>query len=138
MSTDGAGTSDPRGKSVLIVDDDADIRMYLRFIIKGAGFQVLEGETGEDAIRKLAERPDAIVTDLIMPGCGGLGLLRHLKTLPGPVPPVIVITAYEKRHPDVNSAIMDPNVVQCLSKPLNDNVLIGALHRYLKTEPLGG
>jgi len=136
MSATAYGDSDPRSKRVLIVDDDADIRLYLQLIVKNAGFGVLEGASGEDAIRQLSEKPHAIVTDLIMPGCGGLGLLAHLKTLPGPVPPIIVITAYEKRHPSVSAALMDPNVVQCLGKPLNEEGLLGALHRYLKTEPL--
>ncbi len=135
----GAATyedSDPRSKRVLVVDDDVDIRLYLQLIIKNAGFSVLEGASGEDAIRQLSQNPHAIVTDLIMPGCGGLGLLEHLKTAAGPVPPVIVITAYEKRHPAVSAAMMDPNVVQCLGKPLNEEGLLGALHRYLKTVPL--
>ena len=128
--------TDPRGKRVLVVDDDAEIRLYLQMIIEKAGFNVIEGASGEDAIRQLSQNPDAIVTDLIMPGCGGLGLLLHLKTLAGPVPPVIVITAYEKRHPSVSAAMMDPNVVQCLGKPLNEEALLGSLHRYLKTVPL--
>ena len=130
--------ADPRGKRVLVVDDDDEIRLFLTTIIKGAGFEVIAGSSGEDAIARLAQKPDAIVTDLIMPGCGGLGLLKHLKTVPGPVPPIIVITAYEQRHAQVSEALMDPNVIQCLAKPINEDKLLGALHRYLKTEPLPG
>jgi signal transduction histidine kinase/CheY-like chemotaxis protein len=127
---------DPRGKTVLVSDDDDNIRNLLEILIGSAGFKVVTASSGEEAISKLAGKPDALLLDLIMPGCGGLGVLKHLKTVPGPIPPVIVITAYENRHPTVVEAVMDPNVVQCLAKPMNHEVLIEALHRYLNTDPV--
>ncbi len=136
MSTDGFDATDPRGKTVLIVDDDENICNLLEVLIATGGFKHIIATTGEEAIRKLAQKPDAILLDLIMPGCGGLGVLKHLRTASQPIPAVIVITAYEQRHPTVIEAIMDPNVLQCLGKPVNHEVLIEALHRYLKTEPL--
>lgn len=132
----GYGPADPRAKKVMIVDDDEGILNLISLLVKTAGFQILTSSNGEEAINKLAEKPDALVLDLIMPGCGGLGVLKHFKDKPGPVPPILVITAYEKRHHSVQEAMMDPNVVQCLAKPLQHELLLEALHRYLKTEPL--
>ena len=128
--------TDPRGKTILIVDDDESILNLLELLVRTAGFKVLPTMTGEQAIAKLSEKPDAILLDLMMPGCGGLGVLEHLKGAAGPIPPVIVITAFEHRHPSVSAAIMDANVVQCLSKPVDRDTLLGAIHRYLKTEPV--
>ena len=136
MSEKELAATDPRGKKVLIVDDDENIKDLVSLLVKVAGFKMITASTGEEAIGLLAQKPDALILDLIMPGCGGLGVLKHLKTQPAPLPPVIVITAYENRHPSVQEAVMDPNVVQCLAKPLNHELLIEALHRYMKTEPL--
>ncbi|MBI5625337.1 MAG: response regulator [Elusimicrobia bacterium] len=128
--------TDPRGKKVLIVDDDEGILSLVELLVRTASFQVLTAMRGEDAIKKLEEKPDVIVLDLIMPGCGGLGVLQHLNAIQGPKPPVIIITAYASKDPDVAKAIKDPNVFQCQAKPLNHELLLGALHLCTKTQPL--
>ena len=135
-SPGGFSASDPRGKTVLIVDDDEGILDLVSLLVKTAGFNILTASNGEKGIELLAKNPDGVVLDLIMPGCGGLGVLNYLKLAGGPTPPVLVITAYERRHPAVQTAVMEPIVVQCLAKPLQLEVLREALHRYLKTEPL--
>lgn len=136
MATNGFEATDPRAKNILIVDDDDGIRNLLEVLVSSAGFKVMTAETGEQAIEKLKEKPDAVLLDLIMPGCGGLGVLKHLKAWTGPLPAVLVFSAYENRHPSVLEAVMDPNVAQFLSKPIKQEVLLEALHRYVKTEPL--
>lgn len=138
MSPESLSETDPRGKTVLVVDDDDNIRNLLEVLISSGGFKVITAATGEEAIEKLAAKPDGILLDLIMPGCGGLGVLKHLRKVTGPIPAIIVVTAYEQRHPTVIEAVMDPNVLQCLGKPINHEVLLGALHRYLKTESIKG
>lgn len=128
--------ADPGSKLILLVEDDEGIREMLGMMIERRGFRLITAASGEEAVQRLSQKPDAVLLDLVMPGCGGAGVLEHLKSLPGPVPPVLVITAYGDRDPRVTAAMMDPNVVQCLSKPINPKVLLEALHRYLKTEPL--
>ena len=136
MSPEEEAGGDPGGKTILIVDDDEDILGFLGVLVKGAGFKTLTASNGEKAIEQLALNPDAVILDLNMPGCGGLGVLSYLRAGGmDPVPPVIVITAFQERHPDVQKAVMDPNVAQCLRKPLDNDFLVGALHRYTKTTP---
>ena len=55
------------GKTILIIDDDADIRSALRLVLESCGFQVGEAATGEEGL-KAAQRinPDAILIDLMM------------------------------------------------------------------------
>ena len=98
-SPGGFSASDPRGKTVLIVDDDEGILDLVSLLVKTAGFNILTASNGEKGIELLAKNPDGVVLDLIMPGCGGLGVLNYLKLAGGPTPPVLVITAYERRHP---------------------------------------
>lgn len=132
----GFEPTDPHGKQVLIVDDDPDIRRLLEIIIKGAGFRIVTASSGEEAIKKLSSNPDILVLDLSMPGCGGIGVINHFKGSAVPVPPIVVVTAHENRHPAVTQAMMDTNVHLCLPKPIDADKLLGALHRCLRTEPL--
>ncbi len=67
------------GTKILIVDDDADIRLVLRKQLEGAGYSVTEAVDGDAAVSAaVAERPDLITMDLIMPGMGGLSAIRKL------------------------------------------------------------
>lgn len=122
-------------KTVMVVDDDESIRELLKHVIRRTGFKLLEAATGEEAINKLPDKPDAILLDLIMPGCGGLGVLRKLKDVSGPRPVIFALTAYENRHPAVLEAVMDPNVKQLFLKPLDLDALLKALHQQLGTVP---
>ena len=135
MAEDSGKSAAGQGKLLLIVDDDDDIRGLLEVLVKREGFRVLSASSGEEAIQKLDQKPDGIVLDLVMPGCGGLGVLEHFRRQGGPVPPIIVVTAYQDRHPAVVAAMQDPNVTQCLSKPLNTGAFVGALHRYVDSAP---
>ena len=71
-------------KTALIVDDSSSMRQMVSFTLKGAGFQVLEGGDGKDALGKLATAPggkvDLIITDLNMPVMDGLTFIKEVRT----------------------------------------------------------
>ena len=70
-------------KRILVVDDDDDLRFLLRTVFRRQGFDVVEAATGEEAVdRALAEPPDAVVIDVIMPGMGGHEACRVLRNDP--------------------------------------------------------
>jgi DNA-binding response OmpR family regulator len=88
-STPSAGTTGP---NVLVVDDDADVRMLLSMYLALDGFHAEEAEdagTALDAIRR--HRPDLVLLDVMMPGRDGLDLLAELRRA-GDLP-VIMVTA---------------------------------------------
>jgi two-component system, cell cycle sensor histidine kinase and response regulator CckA len=69
-------------ETVLRVDDEPGVRQLSKRILGSAGYRVLEATNGDDAERVFAEHADAIdlvVTDVIMPGCGGPELLSRLQ-----------------------------------------------------------
>ncbi len=62
---------------ILVVDDDAAVRRIARAALEGAGYEVLEAEGGEAALRELREHvptPQILLTDIVMPGMNGLTL----------------------------------------------------------------
>ena len=68
----------------LIADDDASTRIFLRMIIEENGDEVIEAESGEDAVncfQRQADIPDIIIMDVVMPGCGGLHAARQIRNL---------------------------------------------------------
>jgi CheY-like chemotaxis protein len=78
---------------VLIVDDEAEIRDLLRFILEAEGYQVAEVTNGTDAVLRLKEQPLALVLlDLHMPVMDGRNVLTELRTQ-GITVPVIILTA---------------------------------------------
>lgn len=70
-------------KKALTVDDSKTMREMVSFTLKGAGYEVIEAEDGEDALRRLGGASvDVIVTDLNMPNMNGIELIRRLRANP--------------------------------------------------------
>ncbi|MBF0426232.1 MAG: response regulator [Magnetococcales bacterium] len=67
---------------ILALDDDPVMRQLLATILQGGGHEVHlapDGRTGMELFRAL--RPDVVITDLLMPGLDGIGVIRELQTL---------------------------------------------------------
>lgn len=81
--------------TVLIADDEHNIRHILDFSLNAEGFDVLSAHTGEDALALAREHnPDLIILDVMMPGKGGIETCRTLKEDPQTAGiPVILLTA---------------------------------------------
>ncbi|HSN15186.1 MAG TPA: response regulator, partial [Anaeromyxobacteraceae bacterium] len=81
-------------RNVLVVDDDASMRHLLSVILHDAGFEARAVASGEDALRELELRAyDLVLTDVRMPGMGGLALLREVQRR-DPDLVVVVMSAY--------------------------------------------
>ena len=89
---------------VLIVDDDAGLRLALRELLTEEGFSVDEVESGRDLMTALqdvdGDRPGLILMDVVMPGMSGMDALRELRQRYSGTMPVVVMTAYgsSNRH----------------------------------------
>lgn len=66
--------------TILVVDDEAPIRNLLAALFRGEGHRVLEAVHGAEALRLVgAERPDVVITDVMMPVMDGAELCRRVK-----------------------------------------------------------
>ena len=67
-------------ESILIIDDEPQIRSMIRLVLERAGYSVMEAADGVEGIRRFHENPaHLIVTDLIMPNKDGIGMIIELK-----------------------------------------------------------
>jgi DNA-binding response OmpR family regulator len=72
-----------RHMKILIVDDEEDVRVILRVNLESAGHVVIETEDGDEAIQlAVANDPDAVVLDVMLPRRDGLSVLDELRTHP--------------------------------------------------------
>ncbi len=89
--------SSPR---VLVVDDEAHVRKYLRMVLKDAfgAAEVLEAAGREEAMAHFARAlPELVLLDLNLVGESGLDVLREMRALDGGVP-VVILTSVNVRH----------------------------------------
>ena len=81
---------------VVVVDDDAENCGVLSELLAAEGFDPLpysDAETAWSAVTSEQVRPDAVVADVRMPGLGGVGLLRRIRTR-FPALPVVLVSAF--------------------------------------------
>ena len=108
-----------------VIDDDADVRQSLAFLLTTAGLTVRVHESADAFLKVLAEvQEGCIVTDVRMPGIDGIELQRQLAA-GGVRLPVIVMTG----HGDIALAVeaMKAGAVDFIEKPFDDEVLIAAI-----------
>ena len=119
-----------RGR-VLVVDDDAVASKALARLLSSEGFEVESAANASEALELAARtRPDIVVTDLRMPGMGGVALLEALRGR-GFELPVIVATGCDQ----ITSAVtaIRAGAADYLIKPIDADVLVLAIDRALAT-----
>jgi DNA-binding response OmpR family regulator len=81
--------------SILVTDDESNIRMTVRTALESDGYVVQEASNGHEALNAIKQQtPDLMVLDLNMPVLDGMAVLEEMKSLAGVKPKVIVLTAY--------------------------------------------
>jgi CheY-like chemotaxis protein len=80
---------------VLVVDDESNMRLVIRMILEGAGYEVVEAAHGAAALLWVKSSPvDLVVTDLMMPVMGGRELVERLRADPETASiPIVVVSA---------------------------------------------
>lgn len=120
--------------SILVVDDDNYIRLFLQETLEGKGYQVQLAEDGVEALAIVKSKPpDLVLTDLKMPQKDGLELLQDVRRLNDP-PGVIIITAYGTIETAVEA--MKHGAFDYLTKPFSITEIESRLRRYFEIHSL--
>jgi two-component system response regulator FlrC len=117
--------------TVLIVEDDRELREALGTTLELAGFKDIQADCAETAIGFLGKQPiDLVVSDVNMPGMDGHGLLDYIRAN-FPALPVTLITAYGQISQAVSA--IQKGAVDYIVKPFEPQVLIESVSRVLGT-----
>jgi CheY-like chemotaxis protein len=127
--------TDPAGKPlILIADDRASSRELLRLVLERAGYDVIEAEDGEQALRQANEgSPDLILLDLQMPGLDGYAVLAALRAEERFAHlPVLALTASAMRGD--RERILEAGFTDYLAKPAAPELVRETVARVLKEQ----
>jgi two-component system KDP operon response regulator KdpE len=116
---------------VLVVDDEAPIRRYLRAALGAQGLTVYESATGEDAIQAvLSHRPDIIILDLGLPDIDGIEVTRRLREWSQT--PIIILSVREAEQDKI--AALDAGADDYLTKPFGTGELLARMRVALRKQ----
>lgn len=117
-------------QTILVVDDDHELRSGLRTVLQQRGFRTLEADDGMAAQRMIdGHRPDLVILDMMMPRWGGFMLLEHFQGK-SDAPPFIMITASDG---DKNKAYAEQaGVVDFIRKPFSLERLMEGVDKVLR------
>ena len=119
---------------ILVVDDDARLRVLLSRYLAGEGFRVTTAETASEARDKLRfMHPDMMVLDVMMPGESGLTLTESLRQEQGSDVPVLLLTA--RGTPEDRIAGFEAGADDYLGKPFEPRELVLRIRALLRRAP---
>jgi len=116
---------------VLVVDDEAPIRRYLRAALSAQGFSVYESASGEEALQAvLSHRPDMIILDLGLPDIDGIEVTRRLREWSQT--PIIILSVREAEQDKI--AALDAGADDYLTKPFGTGELLARMRVALRKQ----
>jgi PAS domain S-box-containing protein len=123
LQDDEPSGSGENGETILIVEDDDDLRTYISDVLRGLGYRIRAVPNAAAAIpilERAEERIDLLLTDVVMPGENGRELGRHAQSI-RPALPVLYMTGYS-RNAVVHHGRLDEGV-DLLQKPIGQQAL---------------
>ena len=122
------------GMNILIADDEVNLRNMLAILLEREGYQIVQAVDGADALNKATENVfDLIISDMRMPGMGGIELLRTLRAK-GDQVPVIVVTAFSSTDEAVEA--MKLGAYDYITKPFKNDEIRLVVQKALERKKL--
>ncbi len=115
-------------KTILVVDDDPDIREVVKTILERNGFKAISAVNGDDCLKKLkAKKVDLILLDIMMPGTPIRNVIKKIRGTK-----IIFLTVVRTSEAEKESLLKNKNVASYVQKPFMINELIGEVKRVLE------
>ena len=120
--------------SLLLAEDNEDMRALLKWLLEDEGFDVTTAEDGAAALRSLSHlHPDVILTDLMMPEVDGVELIKNLRnTKEFAEIPIVAMTAYGNGYMLLAS---QAGATASIRKPEDLDILVPTINQILQNEP---
>ena len=118
---------------ILIIEDDANLAAGLEYNLVQAGYDAARADNGPDGLKQaLADPPDLIILDLMLPGLSGMEVLTALRGS-GSTVPVIILSAIDDETEKVRG--FDLGAVDYVTKPFGVAELLARIRTRLKQDP---
>ena len=114
--------------TILVIDDDPDIRGDLQMLLEDQGYRVVTAPNGQEGLeRSKAERPNLVIVDMMMPKMSGFVVLERLKQNTSSPTPVLMLTANESDHQKAFAEFLGADAY--LNKPVGTKQLLDHIYR---------
>jgi two-component system KDP operon response regulator KdpE len=121
--------------TILVVDDEPQLRRVMRTTLTDLGYTVIDAKTGEDALELLRhDQPDLILLDLNMPGIGGLETCRAIRETSEV--PIIILSVRNTEREKVQA--LDAGADDYVCKPFGIQELMARIRAALRRSPASG
>ncbi len=120
---------------LLIVDDEAHILELLRYNLESSGYEVIQAQSGEEALEKLKIiKVNGVILDLMLPGIDGIEVLRQIRQSDHMLLPVIMLTA---KNEEIDAVIgLEMGADDYIGKPFRTRELISRVKSVLRRAQL--
>ena len=120
---------------LLIVDDEVHILELLRYNLESSGYEVIQAESGEEALEKLKIiKVNGVILDLMLPGIDGIEVLRQIRQSDHMLLPVIMLTA---KNEEIDAVIgLEMGADDYIGKPFRTRELISRVKSVLRRAQL--
>src|SRR5436190_4406997 len=116
--------------TILVIDDEADMRFAVRMLLERSGHTVVEAENGDVALAKLDEGlPDMVLLDMRLPGMDGIQILQKIREKQKDLP-IIMVTGYG--NVELAEQALQLGADHYLSKPFHNKELIQVIEQILE------
>ena len=120
-------------ETILLIEDEPQMRRFLRVTLQGHGYRLIEASTGEEGLTEVATRnPDVVLLDLGLPDIDGLEVTKRLREWTQV--PVIVISAREQEEDKIRA--LDAGADDYLTKPFGAGELLARIRVALRRAAL--
>ena len=120
--------------SILVVDDESEIREGLELLLKTEGYQVAMAESGQSGLSRLEERPyDLLLLDVSLPDRNGIEMLKDIRTH-DPHLPIVLITAYGSI--EMARAAFKSGAMDYITKPWSNDELLAQVAQAVEARKL--
>jgi len=107
-------------KTILVVDDEEDIRETVKTILEKEGYKVLEAVSGDDCLKQLkTEKPDLILMDIMMPGTPVREVVKKIKSVK-----IAYLSVVRTSEAEKEELLGQKNVVDFIQKPFDVKDLV--------------
>lgn len=115
-------------KTIMIVDDQPDIRTTVKTLLEKNGYRVVTAVNGNDCLEKLKKMiPDLILLDIMMPGMPAKTVVEKIKK-----PKIIFFSVVRTSEAEKENLLKNPIVVDFIQKPFKINEFLGIIKKNLE------